>query len=82
MVIVAHVCLYNYKIGGFGVYDIPMVSEQEARRKADVFLVGPYFFKKEILEREKDTILKLGKIFVFPLPELIVIDRENYHEHV
>ena len=50
---------------------IPIVSEEEARSKADYFLVLPWFFKKEFLEREKEW-LKKGGHFIFPLPKLEV----------
>jgi len=50
---------------------IPIVSEEEARAKADYFLVLPWFFKKEFLEREKEW-LKKGGHFIFPLPKLEV----------
>jgi SAM-dependent methyltransferase len=50
---------------------IPIISEEEARKKADYFLVLPWHFKKEFLEREKE-FLKKGK-FIFPLPEIKII---------
>ena len=50
---------------------IPMVSEEEAREDADVFIVLPWHFKEEFLEREKE-FLKTGEM-VFPLPEFEVI---------
>jgi len=48
---------------------IPIVSEEEARKKADIFIVLPWFFKKEFLTREQDFMDKGGKL-VFPLPEM------------
>lgn len=49
---------------------IKIISEKESRHmKPDYYLVGPYHFKDEILEREKDMI-KNGTKFIFPLPEL------------
>lgn len=52
---------------------IPIISEEESRKmKPDVYLVGPYHFKKEILEREQKTI-KNGTKFLFPLPKIELI---------
>ena len=52
---------------------IPIVSEEEARANADIFLVLPWFFKEEFVKREKEFI-KNGGTLVFPLPRLEVID--------
>jgi hypothetical protein len=52
---------------------IPIVSEKEAREKADVFIVLPYFFKKEFIAREQDFIKKGGRL-VFPLPKFEIYD--------
>ncbi len=52
---------------------IPIVSEKEARNKADIFLVLPWFFKKEFIEREKEFINK-GGVLVFPLPKFEIYD--------
>jgi len=52
---------------------IPIISEQEARKmKPDYFLVFPWHFKHNILEREKDFTFQGGK-FIFPLPEIEII---------
>jgi len=53
---------------------IPIVSEEEARFKADIFLVLPWFFKKEFVEREQGFIKKGGRL-VFPLPRFEVISK-------
>tara|TARA_Y100000590_G_scaffold182505_1_gene207990 strand:- start:1669 stop:2892 length:1224 start_codon:yes stop_codon:yes gene_type:complete len=58
----------------FGCYTpgskIPIISEKKSRKlKPDFYLVLPWHFKKEILERERKTRLK-GSKFVFPLPNL------------
>jgi len=51
---------------------IKIVSEEESRAmNPDYYLVGPYHFKKEILEREQQTIDR-GTKFIFPLPEITV----------
>lgn len=49
---------------------IPIVSEEEARKKADYFLVLPWhFFYPEMKEREKEW-LKKGGVFILPLPRV------------
>lgn len=60
------------KFGATTISGIPMVSEEESRKNVDVYLVGPYHFKKEILEREAETI-KRGVKFLFPLPKIEII---------
>lgn len=58
------------KIGATTLSGIKIISEEESRKlKPDYYLVGPYHFEKEILEREKDSI-KNGTKFIFPLPQL------------
>lgn len=61
----------------FGSYtpgtNIPIISEEEAKSmKPDYFLVLPWHFKNNILEREKDYIQQGGK-FIFPLPEIEIV---------
>lgn len=51
---------------------IKITSEEEARQKADVFLVLPYSFRTEFLQRE-DAWRKRGGRFIFPLPEPEVV---------
>lgn len=52
--------------------DIPIVSEEESRaQKPDYYLVLPWHFADEFLEREQDT-LKAGTAMIFPLPEIKV----------
>jgi SAM-dependent methyltransferase len=49
---------------------IPIISEEESRKqKPDVYIVGPWYFEKEIVEREK-AFLERGGRLVFPLPRL------------
>ncbi|MEI6020237.1 MAG: class I SAM-dependent methyltransferase [Bacteroidota bacterium] len=53
--------------------NIPIISEKEARAmKPDYFLVMPWHFKHNILEREKEFMKNGGK-FIFPLPEIEII---------
>ncbi len=55
--------------------DIPIVSEEESRAlKPDYYLVLPWHFKEEFLEREKDTIA-CGTGMIFPLPSIEIITK-------
>lgn len=50
--------------------DIPIISEQESRAmNPDYYLVLPWHFKAEFVEREKATLEK-GIGFIFPLPKI------------
>ena len=56
--------------------DIPIVSEADSRaQKPDYYLVLPWHFRDEFLEREKET-LRQGARFIFPLPEVEIIEGE------
>jgi len=56
---------------------IPIISEEEARaKKPDYFLVLPWHFLDEFLEREA-AYLDAGGAFIVPLPEFRVIRRSN-----
>ena len=60
------------KFGATTISGIKIISEEESKRmKPDYYLVGPYHFKQEILEREKEIISK-GTKFIFPLPEISI----------
>ncbi|MFH0936613.1 MAG: class I SAM-dependent methyltransferase [bacterium] len=53
--------------------NIKIISEAEAKSmKPDYFLVLPWHFKNNILEREKEYLKNGGK-FIFPLPEIEII---------
>jgi hypothetical protein len=53
--------------------DIPIVSEEESRKmKPDYYLVLPWHFADEFLEREKAT-LDAGVGMIFPLPEIRIV---------
>jgi len=57
--------------------DIPIVSEEESRAaKPDYYLVLPWHFKAEFLERERATIMS-GTSMIFPLPEVRLVTAEN-----
>jgi hypothetical protein len=52
---------------------IPIISEKEAKAmKPDYFLVLPWHFKENILQRERETLAS-GIKFIFPLPDIEVI---------
>lgn len=52
--------------------NIPIISEKESREmNPDYYLVLPWHFKEEFLEREKETMEK-GVGFIFPLPKIEV----------
>ena len=53
--------------------DIPIISEAESRAmKPDYYLVLPWHFKEEFLEREQKAIAD-GTGFIFPLPAIDII---------
>lgn len=53
--------------------DIPIISEAESRSmKPDYYLVLPWHFKKEFLEREKEA-LDQGIGMIFPLPTIEIV---------
>ena len=52
---------------------IPIISEEQARReKPDYFLVLPWHFLDEFMEREKE-FLSCGGKFIVPLPEFRIV---------
>lgn len=56
---------------------IKIVSEDEARKdNPDYFLILPWHFLKEFLEREKEYLKNGGK-FIIPLPEFNIISKDN-----
>jgi len=55
--------------------DIPIVSEEQSRAmQPDYYLVLPWHFKEEFLEREKATLAR-GTKLIFPLPTIEVISQ-------
>jgi len=55
--------------------DIPIVSEEESRAmNPDYYLVLPWHFKEEFIEREKET-LERGIGLIFPLPTIEIIKK-------
>lgn len=58
--------------------EIPIISEEEAKKeKPDYFIVLPWHFKDNILEKEKEYRKSSGCKFVFPLPQLEIIDADE-----
>jgi hypothetical protein len=54
-------------------HDIPIVSEAESRAKnPDYYLVLPWHFKQEFVERERETLAR-GTGLIFPLPTIEVV---------
>jgi len=50
--------------------EIPIMSEEQSRAaKPDYYLVLPWHFRDEFLEREEDT-MRAGTAMIFPLPEV------------
>lgn len=55
--------------------DIPIVSEEESRaKKPDYYLVLPWHFRTEFLEREK-AMIDSGVGMIFPLPTIEVVKK-------
>jgi hypothetical protein len=56
---------------------IPIVSEEESRsRKPDYYLVLPWHFLNEFLDRERE-FLEAGGKFIMPLPEVKILDKKS-----
>jgi len=65
------------KHGAETISGIKLISEEDSRAmNPDYYLVGPYHFKDEIIKRESEFI-QTGGGFIFPLPELTVITKNN-----
>jgi SAM-dependent methyltransferase len=67
-------CIAEVNPDKFGSYTpgtlIPIISESDARaRKPDVFLVLPWHFRDNIMEREKNFLQQGGRL-LFPLPTI------------
>jgi len=63
----------------YGAYtlgtNIPIISEPESRAmNPDYYLVLPWHFKKEFMEREKEALEK-GTGFIFPVPVIDIIKK-------
>ena len=62
------------KYGAFTLgTEIPIVSEAESRAmNPDYYLVLPWHFKEEFIEREKETLAR-GVGLIFPLPDIEIV---------
>jgi hypothetical protein len=65
----------------FGSYTpgskIPIISEADAKAmKPDYYIVFPWHFKQNILQREQEFLAQGGK-FIFPLPKLDVVSAQD-----
>lgn len=57
----------------FSAIGTPIISEEEARKiEPDYMIIGPWFFKDEIIKREEEYLKSGGKL-VIPLPKVEVI---------
>lgn len=57
--------------------NIPIISEAESRAmKPDYYLVLPWHFKDEFLEREKE-MLEQGTGFIYPVPKVEIYKKEK-----
>lgn len=57
--------------------NISIISEEESRAESpDYYLVLPWHFRIEFLEREKEA-LRNGTKFIFPFPELEIIGKDG-----
>jgi len=70
-------CIAEVNEEKFGKYTpgtlIPIVSEEEAKKlNPDYFMILPWHFRKNILEREKEYLDNGGKL-LFPLPKIEVV---------
>jgi len=55
--------------------NIPIISEADSRAmKPDYYLVLPWHFRAEFLEREKAYLAQGGK-FIFPLPNIEIVEK-------
>ncbi|HUG13372.1 MAG TPA: class I SAM-dependent methyltransferase [Thermomicrobiales bacterium] len=54
--------------------DIPIISEDDSREMhPDYYLVLPWHFRSEFVERERET-LRRGTKFIFPLPAIEIVE--------
>lgn len=71
-------CIAEVSPDKFGCFtpgtDIPIVSEKEAHeRRPDYFLVLPWHFRDNLIERER-AYLEAGGKMIFPLPKIEIVD--------
>lgn len=65
------------KYGAHTLGNIPIISEAESRAmKPDYYLVLPWHFKNEFIEREKE-ILNNGTKLIFSLPTIEILSKDG-----
>jgi hypothetical protein len=65
------------KIGRYTVgTEIPIVSEEDAKKDADLFFVPNFGFKDMFVEKEKEWIEKGGRM-LFAMPEVNVVEKDK-----
>jgi SAM-dependent methyltransferase len=65
------------KIGRYTVgTKIPIISEEEAREKADIFFVPNFGFRDMFIEKEKEFLSNGGRM-IFAMPEVRVVHGDN-----
>ena len=65
---------WNRKMPGS---NIPIISEKTSRSKnPDFYLVLPWHFKKEFIQREKKFLINGGKL-IFPLPQIKIVSKKD-----
>ena len=71
------------KIGAYIIgTNIKIISENSVKKNyPDYYLVLPWHFKKEIINREK-VYIKNGGSLIFPLPKVHIINKDNYKKYV
>lgn len=53
--------------------DVPIIGEEESRAmRPDYYLVLPWHFKREFLDRERETLAR-GTRMIFPLPDIELV---------
>ena len=58
---------------------VTIYSEEYARAEADCFIIGPWAFKKELLEREHEFLARGGEM-LFPMPVPIKVTAQGEFE--
>lgn len=59
----------------FSALGVPIISEQVAREmQPAMMLVGPWWFREQIIERERSYLQRGGRL-VFPLPRLEIVSK-------
>lgn len=70
------------KVGAnFSQIGVPIISEEEFRElRPDYAIVGPWFFARQIADREEEYIDNGGTLII-PLPKLEILTKEHIYEY-